>query len=274
MKKNCEHCGIEYKTDKSTKRFCGLKCGYLGRSMPMKKSRDWLACSVCMRRAGLSHKSAAKLLPIVSAPTIYTTWRDAGVFQDIKVDTVKVAIKAEKATIRRNAINAEREERAKMRGPKKTKEEKARLQKEYQLARYYANHEENKIYCAEASRRRYKKLFRVDHAFTCKQVLKRSVKRLVRYTGARKKESSVTYLGCSMLEARAHIERQFVRGMSWSNYGTAWEIDHIMPLAAFDLTNKDHVAQAGHYTNLRPLWKYANRAKGDKIEPHQASLLI
>jgi hypothetical protein len=61
--------------------------------------------------------------------------------------------------------------------------------------------------------------------------------------------------------------------MTWANHGEVWEIDHIMPLAAFNLTDPNHLKQASHYTNLRPLWKHLNRIKADAIHDHQALLL-
>ena len=49
--------------------------------------------------------------------------------------------------------------------------------------------------------------------------------------------------------------------MSWDNYGQ-WHIDHIKPLAEFDLTNRPQFLAACHYTNLQPLWASANHKKG------------
>lgn len=70
-------------------------------------------------------------------------------------------------------------------------------------------------------------------------------------------------IGCTWLELKEHIERQFVRGMSWNNRGD-WHIDHIVPLASAK-TEEDIVA-LNHYTNLRPIWAKENLSKGAKAE--------
>lgn len=63
-----------------------------------------------------------------------------------------------------------------------------------------------------------------------------------------------------------HLEAKFAPGMTWDNYGVdGWHIDHIMPLAAFDLTDEQQRQQACHYTNLQPLWAAENLAKGAKV---------
>lgn len=73
-------------------------------------------------------------------------------------------------------------------------------------------------------------------------------------------------LGCTPTALVAHIEAQFGPGMTWENRGQ-WEVDHILPLAAFDLTDPRQRAWACHYTNLQPLWSAENRAKWHKLEP-------
>ncbi len=65
-------------------------------------------------------------------------------------------------------------------------------------------------------------------------------------------------LGCSLDELSAHIEAQFVEGMSFDNLGE-WEVDHIQPLHTFDLTDPEQLAKACHFSNLRPLWVKDNR---------------
>lgn len=79
-------------------------------------------------------------------------------------------------------------------------------------------------------------------------------------------------LGCSYVEARRWIEAKFKRGMGWHNTGE-WEIDHVIPIAAFDLSNPAHIARVNHYSNLQPLWKHENRAKSDRIPVGQLMLV-
>ena len=68
-------------------------------------------------------------------------------------------------------------------------------------------------------------------------------------------------LGCTVEFLRGWLEKRFVRGMSWKNYGR-WEIDHIKPCVGFDLTKVSEQRRCFHYTNLQPLWKFDNRSKG------------
>lgn len=71
----------------------------------------------------------------------------------------------------------------------------------------------------------------------------------------------------TMTELMAHIERQFTKGMAWSNYGSEWHLDHIIPLASFDSPDPDSpdFKRAFALANLRPLWAKENQLKGDKI---------
>lgn len=69
-------------------------------------------------------------------------------------------------------------------------------------------------------------------------------------------------LGCSFEEFKVHIEKQFLRGMSWENR-SLWHIDHIVPLAS--ASNKDEILSLFHHSNLRPMWAKENRAKSHKI---------
>jgi DNA repair ATPase RecN len=78
-------------------------------------------------------------------------------------------------------------------------------------------------------------------------------------------QSALSLLGCSIDECKYYLESQFKHGMSWSNHGTVWEIDHIIPCSKFDLTDLEQQKICFHYTNLQPLFKTENRKKSNKI---------
>lgn len=82
-----------------------------------------------------------------------------------------------------------------------------------------------------------------------------------RRQGLRKAEKTEVILGCSIEAFAAHIERQFLPGMTWVNRAL-WHIDHIVALATA-VTEEDVIA-LNHFTNLRPLWKPDNLTKRDK----------
>lgn len=81
----------------------------------------------------------------------------------------------------------------------------------------------------------------------------------------KKGKSAEELLGCTYDELELHLRAQFKEDMSWNNWNiSGWHIDHIKPLASFDLTNEEELKKAFHYTNLQPLWAIDNLKKGDK----------
>jgi len=77
-----------------------------------------------------------------------------------------------------------------------------------------------------------------------------------------KSGSAVSDLGCSIEDFKKHLESKFTIGMSWDNIGE-WHLDHILPLASFDLTDRSQFLNACHYTNIQPLWREDNLRKSD-----------
>jgi hypothetical protein len=74
--------------------------------------------------------------------------------------------------------------------------------------------------------------------------------------------SAVRDLGCSIPEFMAYFETLFAPGiMTWANWGSVWEIDHMRPLSSFDLANREDFLSACHFTNLQPLLIANHRAK-------------
>ena len=145
-----------------------------------------------------------------------------------------------------------------------------------QRAKYYRNNEEH---IRAKNKARYKNK-RKEILAKCKQYAKKNKVKRNAYIKNKKKNdiqyklacnlrsrlsaalkkgwksgSAVRDLGCSILELKTLLESKFQPGMTWSNWSrTGWHIDHIKPLSAFDLSNREELLQACHYANLQPLW--------------------
>lgn len=102
-----------------------------------------------------------------------------------------------------------------------------------------------------------------DINFKLKTLLRRRICKMINRN--QKAGSAVRDLGCSVEQLKEHLEKQFQNGMSWSNYGKIWEIDHIKALANYDLTNRKQFLEVCHYTNLQPLGIIQNRSKGKRV---------
>ena len=66
-------------------------------------------------------------------------------------------------------------------------------------------------------------------------------------------------LGCSRDELKNLLEKKFTENMTFENYGE-WEIDHIRPLATFNLKSIDEIKMCFNHNNIQPLWKSENRS--------------
>ena len=71
-----------------------------------------------------------------------------------------------------------------------------------------------------------------------------------------KDRSTLEYLGCSVDQYKIHLESQFTPEMNWENWGSYWEIDHIVPLSK---------GGTFHFSNTQPLTITDNRKKSNKI---------
>jgi len=69
------------------------------------------------------------------------------------------------------------------------------------------------------------------------------------------------YIGCTRDQFINHIESKFRDHMTWDNYGSVWQIDHITPFSSIDRTNKEDVIRLAHYTNTQPLLIHENISK-------------
>ena len=82
-----------------------------------------------------------------------------------------------------------------------------------------------------------------------------------------KKEPTLDFIGCSLDFYMDYLASKFDEHMSWNNYGNYWEIDHIIPLNRFDLSDSQQIRAAFHYNNTQPLSCFDNRKKGGSLAP-------
>ena len=85
------------------------------------------------------------------------------------------------------------------------------------------------------------------------------------------------YLGCAVNQLHEYFEQNYFQEegnewMSWDNHGggrchinRSWEIDHIMPVSSFDLSDEEEVKKCFHWSNLQPLSWQDNMEKRDSI---------
>lgn len=134
-------------------------------------------------------------------------------------------------------------------------------EKNQQAAREATNrwYEANPDYQKQYHNRRYAE----DQAFALTKASRARIHRALRSAigNPGKARPTLDLLGCSAEEYRAYLEALFEPGMTWENWGH-WHIDHIRPLASFDLSDPDQQARAFHHTNTKPMWADENRSKG------------
>jgi hypothetical protein len=119
----------------------------------------------------------------------------------------------------------------------------------------------------ERGRRFFHERYGVDVEFTFKHRL-RSLMRAT-LTNGREGRRMKDILGYTAAELRAHLDRQFTKGMSWEAFGRGEiEIDHIVPVASFRISGPDcpEFKACWALSNLRPMWAEQNRAKGATVQ--------
>lgn len=91
--------------------------------------------------------------------------------------------------------------------------------------------------------------------------LRSRLAKVLRISKAPKYDSTFALVGCDIEFLRGYLQAQFREGMQWNNL----HVDHIRPLASFDLTDPEQQRQAFHFSNLQPLFAHENMAKGAKV---------
>jgi hypothetical protein len=102
-------------------------------------------------------------------------------------------------------------------------------------------------------------------AYRLKCNMSRAIRKAIR--GGKMGRSWKTIFPFAFEDLLAHLESQFSPDMNWENYGSYWNLDHIIPVSAFAFSSPDDPAikKAWSLSNLRPLKKSENFAKNNSL---------
>jgi hypothetical protein len=69
-------------------------------------------------------------------------------------------------------------------------------------------------------------------------------------------------------QLKRHLESKFDSKMTWENYGTYWQIDHKIPIAAFNFATPNDIdfKRCWSLFNLQPLEATQNASKGARVD--------
>lgn len=139
----------------------------------------------------------------------------------------------------------------------------------------YAIEHKNKIALYQKEyRKNHREKILIQHEIARKLRLKNNINSRITYNlrarlhkalhRNQKSNTTIKLLGCDINYLKIYLQNLFSEGMTWANYGK-WEIDHIIPCNAFDLSKLEEQKICFHYRNLQPLWENENIKKGTNV---------
>lgn len=154
--------------------------------------------------------------------------------------------------------------------------ESYRKNRESRIARvseyYKKNSEKIKNYSREYARShkgktnaRHRDRYANDPSYKASFLVRKYIRKMMGYIdGSRKSSRSIKSLPYTPEEFVAHIEKMFLKGMTWDNHGE-WHVDHIVPISYLISHGEADPAVINALSNLRPMWAKDNLVKGEKI---------
>lgn len=139
-------------------------------------------------------------------------------------------------------------------------------------------HEENKEHHAELSanwyqenkpkiREKYTERYANDKCFKIHRLLKGRLSNKIE-----KIKTTKDYVGTSFENVAKWLEYNFTDDMTWENHGIVWDIDHVIPVSRWDLTDEKQTDACFNWKNLSPLDSIKNRhLKRSKIDCEQVA---
>ena len=303
---NCQHCNVEFKPKRgSVGKFCSIKCKCEKQKHDkMHGKSERFRCAVCHALIGLGIEKSGNLIGI-QKQSISIRLKAAGIKRyepEGGTWLLSAAIMRRKEKAWQDAWMSEYEHKFPewrksdffsqydLMSDKERKEKNRkniesrnscpeRIEAYRNNAKIWRNENKDMLIAKQKEWMKSEKgklLLRKYRKYPVNRIksnLRKRMRDLLR--NARDEKMSVSGLiGCTSFQFKEYLEQRFKRGMTWDNYGTYWHVDHILPCASFDHTDKKQVAQCWHYTNLRPLRALENMIKSDTITEPQMSLLL
>ena len=84
-----------------------------------------------------------------------------------------------------------------------------------------------------------------------------------------------TLVGYTLTELKKHLEKHFTKNMSWNNYPSYWQVDHIIPKSWFKykMPEDKEFKQAWALCNLQPLEAKKNQSKHNRYIKDETEIL-
>ena len=79
-------------------------------------------------------------------------------------------------------------------------------------------------------------------------------------------EAYAPYFGLDGDTLRSWFECQFTDGLDWSNFGKAWQFEHIVPATYFDYSNEADLVLCWSFINMRVEPIDPDKARGNRID--------
>lgn len=140
-------------------------------------------------------------------------------------------------------------------------------EKRVELRQYHTKwREENREHVNKYSREYERMRCKTDPKYKLGRNTRTALWTCLKERNVAKYRSTFQLLGYSIEELMQHLEKQFVGGMTWDNYGE-WHVDHKIPMASFKFTSYEdsEFKACWSLNNLQPLWGEENLSKGIKI---------
>lgn len=101
---------------------------------------------------------------------------------------------------------------------------------------------------------KYNSRYHDDKEFKIKEDMKRQLQREIS-----KISTTDDYIGSNFESIAMWLEYNFSGEMTWQTHGTVWDVDHVIPVSRWDLTNPEEFEMCFDWKNLSPLECEFNR---------------